>query len=82
MCLHNRAHAAQARLAAAEAEKKEAASEKAKLEQEEVKKLRQKMEFKVVLKKLKNLEIVVRHLERWISRVCHLIHTGTAYFQR
>ena len=39
-----------ARLAAAEAEKKEAASERAKLEQEEVKKLRQKMSFKVVLK--------------------------------
>merc|ERR1712032_1228260 len=36
----------QARLAAAEAEKKEAASERAKLEQEEVKKLRQKMSFK------------------------------------
>jgi hypothetical protein len=36
----------QARLAAAEVEKKEAASERAKLEQEEVKKLRQKMSFK------------------------------------
>lgn len=50
MRFHTRAHAVKARLAAAEAEKKEAASERAKLEQEEVKKLRQKMSFKVVLK--------------------------------